>query len=151
EPFSNLPPSHLVDTVSLYLSVGLQDLIQSALAVLSQKTVQEKYQLAKLLQQAGFYMLSMNLAFEVMNERASEGHLDIEVLKHFFPVQPYYAFFDTKQNSKVPPVLAFSVMKQESAFNPMAVSSAQAMGLLQLLLPTAQQMARKNNIQIRKW
>jgi soluble lytic murein transglycosylase len=42
--------------------------------------------------------------------------------------------------------LVYGVMRQESLFNPRAVSSANAYGLLQLLLPTAREVARRNGL-----
>ncbi|HSW15529.1 MAG TPA: transglycosylase SLT domain-containing protein, partial [Solimonas sp.] len=43
----------------------------------------------------------------------------------------------------IPGPWIYGVMRQESLFLPAAVSKSQALGLLQLLLPTAQQVARK--------
>jgi len=43
----------------------------------------------------------------------------------------------------IPGPWIYGVMRQESLFLPTAVSKSQALGLLQLLLPTAQQVARK--------
>ncbi len=42
--------------------------------------------------------------------------------------------------------LVYAVMRQESLFNPRAVSPANAYGLLQLLLPTAREVARRNGL-----
>jgi soluble lytic murein transglycosylase len=39
--------------------------------------------------------------------------------------------------------LAYAIMREESAFNPRAVSPANAYGLMQLIVPTARSMARK--------
>lgn len=44
----------------------------------------------------------------------------------------------------VPGEWIYGVMRQESLFNPNAQSSAQAYGLLQLLLPTAREVAKRN-------
>jgi soluble lytic murein transglycosylase len=42
----------------------------------------------------------------------------------------------------IPEALAYAIMREESAFEPRVVSSAQAVGLMQLILPTAKRMAR---------
>jgi soluble lytic murein transglycosylase len=42
--------------------------------------------------------------------------------------------------------LVYGVMRQESLFNPRAASPANAYGLLQLLLPTAREVARRNGL-----
>ncbi len=48
----------------------------------------------------------------------------------------------------VPAELIYGVMRQESLFNPRAISSANAYGLLQLLLPTARAVARRHGAQL---
>jgi soluble lytic murein transglycosylase len=52
--------------------------------------------------------------------------------------RPYRALVEreTKKNG-VPPALVYGVMREESAFDPQAVSRAQAYGLMQLIVPTA--------------
>jgi soluble lytic murein transglycosylase len=45
--------------------------------------------------------------------------------------------------SDVPPALLQALMREESALDPEAVSGAGAVGLTQLMLPTAQQVARR--------
>ncbi len=42
----------------------------------------------------------------------------------------------------IPDSLAYAIMREESAFEPRVVSSAQAVGLMQLILPTAKRMAK---------
>jgi len=44
---------------------------------------------------------------------------------------------------KISPALVYAVMRQESAFDPAAVSPANAFGLLQLIAPTARRLADK--------
>lgn len=47
----------------------------------------------------------------------------------------------TKQHG-IPEALAYAIMREESGFEPRVVSSAQAFGLMQLIVPTARRMAR---------
>lgn len=47
------------------------------------------------------------------------------------------------KDARLQPAWIYGVMRQESLFHPQAVSSANAYGLLQLLLPTAQAVARR--------
>ncbi len=42
----------------------------------------------------------------------------------------------------IPEALAYAIMREESAFEPRAVSSAPAIGLMQLIVPTAKRMAK---------
>jgi soluble lytic murein transglycosylase len=48
---------------------------------------------------------------------------------------------ETKRND-IPSALAYAVMREESAFDPEAVSPARAYGLMQLIFPTARKVAR---------
>ncbi len=47
-----------------------------------------------------------------------------------------------RKRSPIPEHLAFAIMREESAFNPRAVSHANAYGLMQLILPTAQHVGK---------
>lgn len=46
----------------------------------------------------------------------------------------------------IPEPLAYAIMREESAFEPRVVSSAQAYGLMQLIAPTAKRMAKPLNL-----
>jgi soluble lytic murein transglycosylase len=48
---------------------------------------------------------------------------------------------EAKRNG-IPSALAYAVMREESAFDPEAVSPAKAFGLMQLIVPTAKKVAR---------
>ena len=48
---------------------------------------------------------------------------------------------DQAQAQKIEPWIIWAVMRQESAFNPKAVSTSNAYGLMQLIGPTAQEVA----------
>jgi len=73
------------------------------------------------------------------------------------------AIFDYSEEYDVPISLVMAVMKRESNFNPKALSSAGARGLMQIMLPTAQDISPeigrrhynlysiKNNIQFGTW
>ena len=63
---------------------------------------------------------------------------------HAFPTVglPRY----TPIGPQVDPAVAYSIARQESAFNPRAVSSANALGLMQVLPTTAKMVAKKNGV-----
>ncbi|MDI1432310.1 transglycosylase SLT domain-containing protein [Polyangium sorediatum] len=56
------------------------------------------------------------------------------------PYAPVVAAEATR--SGIPESLAYAIMREESAFDPRVVSSAAAVGLMQLIVPTAQRMAK---------
>lgn len=64
-----------------------------------------------------------------------------------FP-RPYHDIVKKElQRSPIPEHLAFAIMREESAFNPRAVSHADAYGLMQLIVPTAKHVAKKLGIE----
>ena len=76
--------------------------------------------------------------------------LNIEniILKKIYPTD--YAEFVYKYSEKydVDPLLIFSLIKAESNFNENVISSSKAMGLMQLMDSTAQQVAKNINCKI---
>jgi soluble lytic murein transglycosylase len=44
--------------------------------------------------------------------------------------------------------MIYAIMREESAFDPRAVSPAAAYGLMQLIVPTAQLVAKKLKVQV---
>ena len=72
---------------------------------------------------------------------------DIEIR---FPLAYTKIIDDTMQKTQLPSYLLLALARQESAFNPLATSSAGAMGLMQLMPATAKGTARKHKIPYRK-
>jgi soluble lytic murein transglycosylase len=97
---------------------------------------------------AGFAQLSADLAKRRLSEIArrwpSAGWE--RAWQVAFP-RPYEALVQAEaRTSGVDPALVYAVMREESAFDPEAVSSANAYGLMQLIVPTAQTLARRDNL-----
>jgi len=69
-----------------------------------------------------------------------------EIWEMFYPIN--YENIITREATKyaIDPFLIMALIRQESAFNPKAVSSANAHGLMQLLPSTARRLARGMNI-----
>jgi soluble lytic murein transglycosylase len=60
---------------------------------------------------------------------------------------PYGPLIQTEaQKRQLDPFLVQALMREESYFNPLALSSSQAMGLMQLLVPTAREVAGWNGL-----
>jgi soluble lytic murein transglycosylase len=65
--------------------------------------------------------------------------------KHIYPTLKF-----TPRSDQIEKALMLSIIRQESAFDPSAVSSAEAMGLMQLIYPTAKDVGKELNIRFRK-
>lgn len=63
-----------------------------------------------------------------------------------FPKPFYDLVSKAAQEATIEPELVYSIMRQESAFNPMARSPMDAFGLLQVLPEVASRMAKKHNV-----
>jgi soluble lytic murein transglycosylase-like protein len=65
-----------------------------------------------------------------------------EVLKLLFPIHYPNAIQQHAEAAGVSPYLTLGLMRQESSFNPNSISGSSAIGLMQLLVPTANDMVR---------
>jgi|GEM_PF-4083435 len=146
--FTTDPHSKNID---LYLSLGLHSFIDNEIQHLNSQQGhsggQELYYVSEKLSKLELYLPSMRMMYRLLSQ---QKHIHPDTLNVFFPISPFNYFFDDKTQYAADPLLLLSIMKQESAFNPKAVSHAKAYGLLQLIMPTAKTMARKNKISITK-
>ena len=95
---------------------------------------EEQYQAARLAQQVGW------LAQGIFTANHASLYDSVEVR---FPLAYPDVFQRISHVTTVPQPFLMAVARQESAFDPRARSSANARGLMQLLHPTAQQVARR--------
>jgi soluble lytic murein transglycosylase len=91
------------------------------------------------------HLLAAELAMELGRNdlaltAAKSGRGRIEMAQYLFPTRPLPAALGAEE------ALLLSVMRQESAFDPAAVSSAGARGLMQLMPATAKSVAKRNGI-----
>ena len=110
---------------ALYLALADQLQSPGELAILTAKA-----------EQAGDHHLSLQIG------KIAYGR-GIDVAALAFPVGVIPANANISGSGKA---LAYAIARQESAFNPAAVSAANARGLLQLLPGTAQAVAKRHNI-----
>ncbi|MCK7514894.1 MAG: lytic transglycosylase domain-containing protein [Desulfobacterales bacterium] len=96
--------------------------------------------------QNGYKAKSITIARNAMAELVSKPEKDDNRWKLLYPV--YYADELNKysQINNLDPVLMLSLMREESHFNPTAVSVSNALGLMQLLHGTANDVTRWNNL-----
>jgi len=76
------------------------------------------------------------------------GEFPLWELAYPRPYWPQLKSFSRKAG--IDPYFALAIMREESHFNPRALSSSKAMGLMQLMPATAKHVARKKNIELKK-
>lgn len=127
-------------------SVGELDWVSAELSALSAdaSTPELLYNAAVLYARAGAIKLSSDAARSVMGKvppRFPAGDW-LPAWKLAYP-KPYAdVVSEQAKKNAVAPSLIYAVMREESAFDPEAESPADAYGLMQLILPTARQMAK---------
>lgn len=85
--------------------------------------------------------IGLNLTTRLANNKPD--YVNLQILDFSFP-HPYKDIFHSvKSEVEFDPFLIMSLTKQESGFNPTAISSAKAWGLMQLLPATAKHVAGK--------
>lgn len=74
----------------------------------------------------------------------------ISFWRPFYPKKYQSLVMKNSKKLKLSPYIIWSVMREESAYNPFALSVSDAYGLLQLLYPTAQETATKIGMTLEK-
>lgn len=96
-------------------------------------------------QEAGFTRGAIKSMFVAAN-RHGAGRFNLTVLDLLYPRM--YVKELEKHGSNVDLAFALALMRQESSFNPQAVSAARAKGLMQVLPGTARAMMRKSQVNL---
>ncbi|MDA8402512.1 MAG: transglycosylase SLT domain-containing protein [Deltaproteobacteria bacterium] len=99
---------------------------------------------AYMLYKNGYYAAAINLASNLIyNYRYKSLLLNGRFLKILYP-RPYYSYVG-KYSSRygIPVNLIYGVMRQESRYNPVCYSSANAIGLMQIIPSTGYYIARQ--------
>jgi soluble lytic murein transglycosylase len=127
-------------------SVGELDWVRAELSALSAESAAPEllFNAAVLYAKAGALKLSSDAARSVMGRvppRWPAGDW-LEAWKLAYP-RPYADIVSEQaKKNALSPSLIYAIMREESAFDPDAESPADAYGLMQLILPTARQMAK---------
>lgn len=72
------------------------------------------------------------------------------ILKKIYPIKYSEYVYKYAEEYEVDPLLVFAIIKAESNFNPNVVSSSEAIGLMQLMDATAEELAKKLDITFSK-
>lgn len=72
------------------------------------------------------------------------------ILKRIYPMKYSEYVYKYSEEYGVDPILIFAIIKAESNFNPNVVSKSNAIGLMQLMDTTAEELARKLDVNFMK-
>jgi len=105
-------------------------------------------------QVARFFYLDNNFSLSIQRLRRllpnytelAYASLPEEVWQMFYPIDFQAAVSREAQHEQIDPYLVLGLIRQESIFNPRALSAANAHGLMQLLPSTARKVAREMRI-----
>jgi len=99
----------------------------------------------KVYQAAGNQRAAIKVIWQALKKYGSEN-LSIELLEDLYPV--HFRNEIAQQASHIDPALIFSLIRQESSFNPRATSPAGARGLMQVMPATAKRVEKRKNIDL---
>lgn len=86
-------------------------------------------------------------AFRIAIEMSDKGELSREEARTYFYPRAHAEIVEREARAAgIQPLLVYALMRQESAFNSTAVSSAKALGLMQLLESTAKRVAASSGL-----
>jgi soluble lytic murein transglycosylase len=91
---------------------------------------------------AGLYRSSISMLFSYF--RKNPQALNQEGLRLLYP-RPYYSLIEDASKGRIDNFLVLGLMRQESAFDPRAVSPAKAKGLMQIIPGTARRLASQGH------
>jgi soluble lytic murein transglycosylase-like protein len=125
------------------ISIGFLEMGMKELSLITQKKGNQEfsYYLAQLFKKAGGYQRAISLSWGISRKNRHDS-ISPSLAEILFP-KPYVekAIQESSQYN-LSPYLVMGLMRQESAFNKKVISSANAIGLMQLLPTTATQVAR---------
>ena len=125
------------------ISIGFLEMGMKELSKMTQGQGDQEfsYYLAQLYKKAGGYQRAIQLSWGISRKK-QHSSIAPPLAEILFP-KPYVEHARQESSQyKLSPYLVMGLMRQESAFNKRVVSSAQAIGLMQLLPSTATRVAR---------
>lgn len=122
-----------------FLNYGVREL--SKVAQRENHNLEFMFYLSRLFYLAGEYQKAIKISWRII-EREKRDSISGDLARGLFPeaFREQVEFWSEK--SKLDVFLILSLIRQESAFNPGIVSSAKAVGLMQLMPATAREVAR---------
>lgn len=130
----------------LMLGVGLHKPARALIQAYGNMDEDHLKEIVQLFHDTGFHMFSMPNALFLSEQKMENAGLQEDLVKMIFPVK----YLDTVEKEakahQIDPFIMLSLIKQESGYFERAVSNANAVGLMQLLVPTAQTVAKKEKL-----
>jgi soluble lytic murein transglycosylase len=126
-------------------AVGLIDAAQEELEGLDPAgDPSQAYQAARAARAAGLDHRAISYAQKVVDHAARQGRQDLpkELLELLYPASFAGLVDEAASSYGVDRCLVLALIREESRFDPFALSSAHAMGLMQIIAPTARKLAR---------
>lgn len=144
--FQNLKieTNHPLFLPSIYLGVGLHKPARNMIQAYGNENEEHLYQIVQLFHDTGFYVFAMPNALDLSEKIVDKKGLQNELMRMIFPVKYLDVVERESKDQSLDPLMALSLIKQESGYFERAVSTANAIGLMQLLVPTAQTIARSS-------
>jgi soluble lytic murein transglycosylase len=99
------------------------------------------------LQNAGAYQRAMSLVSR-FGDRAMQGGDRMGAYDILYPFAYWTTVREISEHNMLDPLLLLSVIREESRFDPRARSAAGALGLMQLMPPTARTLSRRLDLDI---
>jgi TolA-binding protein len=142
-PEIKIEQGHPLYLPKLYLAVGLHKPARQMIQSYGNQNDKNLMQVVQLFHDSGFHMFSMPNALSLSERRMEKNGLQEDLIKMIFPVKYFDVVEKESKASQTDPFIILSLIKQESGYFERAVSPANAVGLMQLLVPTAQTLAKK--------
>jgi TolA-binding protein len=129
------------------ISIGLWDSGAGELASLAKghNNPEFLFYLSQLFEKAGGFQKSIQLTWSI-TRRNNHQAMSQNLAEALFPKAFWVNAKKAAVKNNLDPWLVLSLMRQESAFNSTVISSAEAVGLMQLLPSTAAEVARSMNL-----
>jgi TolA-binding protein len=127
----------------LLLAVGLHKPARAMIQAYGNENDEHLLQIVQLFHDSGFHMFSMPNALSLSEKRMDTVGLQEDLVKMIFPVKYLEVVEKEAKTTQTDPFVILSLIKQESGYFERAVSASNAIGLMQLLVPTAQTLAKK--------
>jgi len=130
----------------IFLGVGLHKPAREMIQAYGNEDDEHLKEIVQLFHDSGFHMFSMPNALSLSERKMEKTGLQEDLVRMIFPVKYFEVVEKEAKARQTDPFIMLSLIKQESGYFERAVSNANAVGLMQILIPTAQTLAKKEKL-----